>query len=130
MFKILLIAIIVLFFVYKEEFENFYSEIKPSFQELKPVVDDLKKNIDPRNVEYWSCEEDIKRIAKGRSLRAPNGAIYFIIKVKNLEEITRTDKSITCIGDASYDSGYESKLLIKVYEDTDGEMLVKLEEQF
>ena len=50
-------------------------------------------------------------------------------RVKDIKEQSKTEKSITCVGDALFDNAKESRLLMKVFEDTDGEIMYEFKEQ-
>ena len=71
--------------------------------------------IGSKNISELSCKEDIKKLATGKELKNAFGLTFSIIKVKNIKEISKSEKSITCIGDAMFDNAKESKLLMKVF---------------
>jgi hypothetical protein len=116
---ILLIIILVgLYFGYEEGlFDNFISNFETGF------------TVGSKNINELSCEEDIKNLAKGKELKNAFGLTFAIIKVKNIKELSKSEKSITCLGDAMFDNAKESRLLMKVFEDTDGQRMYKFEEQ-
>jgi len=83
-----------------------------------------------KSINELSCEEDVKNIAKNQELKNAFGLTFTIIKVKNIKEQSKTNKSITCVGDAVFDNAQESRLLMKVYEDTDGQIMYQFESEF
>ena len=85
--------------------------------------------IGSKNINELSCQEDIKKMAEGKELKNSFGLTFSIIKVKNITELSKSEKSITCLGDAMFDNAVESKLLMKVFEDTDGQIMYQFEQQ-
>ena len=85
--------------------------------------------IGSKNINELSCQEDIKKMAEGKELKNAFGLTFSIIKVKNITELSKSEKSITCLGDAMFDNAVESKLLMKVFEDTDGQIMYQFEQQ-
>jgi len=109
MSRILFVVIVVLvFFAYEEGYlDNFISETKIASKEISKL----------------SCEKDIKPLAKGKSLKNMLGMSFEIVKVKNITEKSRTKDEISCEGEAVFDNGTNSKLLMRVFRDSDNEIM-------
>ena len=114
MSKILLVVIAVLiFFAYQEGYlDNFISEIK----------------IASKGISELSCEKDIKTLAKGKSLKNMFGMSFEIVKVKNITEKSKTKDEISCEGEALFDNGKNSKLLMRVFRDDDNEIMYEFKQ--
>ena len=89
----------------------------------------LGAKIENQGVGSLSCETDVKGIVEEAELKNKFGATFKIIKIKNFQEISKSDKSIICRADAMFDNAKESKVRIEVYEDDDGDLMYKIEEQ-
>ena len=79
----------------------------------KGLFDDLV--LEFKGINGMSCEDDVKDLASGQELKNALGFTFSIVKVKNIREQSRTNKSITCVGDAMLDNAQESRLLMKLY---------------
>ena len=112
--RILLVVVaVLLFFAYQEGYlDNFISETKIASKEISKL----------------SCEKDIKPLAKGKSLKNMFGMTFEIIKVKNITEKSRTKDEISCEGEALFDNGKNSKLLMRVFRDNDNEIMYEFKQ--
>ena len=67
-------------------------------------------------------------LAKGKSLKNMFGMSFKIVKVKNITEQSKTKNEISCVGEALFDNGKSSKLLMKVFKDQDNEIMYEFKQ--
>ena len=115
-------------------FEDFIDELEDVQEEgwFKDIILDFRTDyaLETKSINELSCEKDIKNRVRNKELTNASGSTSTILKVKNVTEQSKTNKSITCVGVAVFDNAEEAILLMTVYEDTDGVIMFQFEAYF
>jgi len=67
-------------------------------------------------------------LREGVALKTPLGSTFTIVKIKNIQQVSKSSTSIICKGNVLLDNARESQLLMEVFRDEDGDMMYRFNE--
>lgn len=90
------------------------------------VLEDMAASSKP--ITEVTCE-DVKALAEKQTLQNAFGGRIDVIKITGTYEHSRNDSAVRCIGEAQLSNGRKQTLIMRAYDDSEGDRLYEFRSQ-